>query len=164
MYEFNIHDVCMHMSLSIDIYGSYKKDRSLLHKSPVKETIFCKRDVCMHISFSIYIYEVATISRFLKNVGLLYRISSLLWGSFAKKTYNLKEPANHSHAIPHSLHSRHTKKTGLFCTKALSKRQYSAKETYIFKEPTNHSHPIPHILHLRYTQKIGCVRIHVMLY
>ena len=31
---------------------------------------------------------------------------------------------------------------GLFCKRALSKRQYSAKETYDFKEPTNCSHPI----------------------
>ena len=29
-----------------------------------------------------------------------YRVSSLLYGSFAKKTYNLKEPTNRSHLIP----------------------------------------------------------------
>jgi len=45
------------------------------------------------------IYEVATISRLLKIIGLFCRISSLLQGSFAKETYNLKEPTNRSHPI-----------------------------------------------------------------
>ena len=31
---------------------------------------------------------------------------------------------------------------GLFCKRALSKRQYSAKETYNFKQPTTCSHRI----------------------
>jgi len=31
---------------------------------------------------------------------------------------------------------------GLFCTRALVRRLYSAKETYHFKEPANRSHPI----------------------
>ena len=31
---------------------------------------------------------------------------------------------------------------GLFCKRALQKRQYFAKETYNSKEPTNRSHPI----------------------
>jgi len=31
---------------------------------------------------------------------------------------------------------------GLFCKRALQKRQYSAKETYNFIDPTNRSHPI----------------------
>ena len=38
--------------------------------------------------------------------------------------------------------SSHLKIIGLFCTRALLKRRYSAKETYIFKEPDNRSHPI----------------------
>jgi len=38
--------------------------------------------------------------------------------------------------------SRLLKIIGLFCKRALQKRQYSAKETYNFKEPTNRSHPI----------------------
>ena len=45
-------------------------------------------------------YGVATISRLLKILGLFCRISSLLYGSFAKKTYHFKEPTNHSHPIP----------------------------------------------------------------
>ena len=31
--------------------------------------------------------------------GLFCRISSLLWGSFAKETYNFKEPTNRSNPI-----------------------------------------------------------------
>jgi len=38
--------------------------------------------------------------------------------------------------------SRLLKIVGLFCTKVLWKRRYSAKETYYFKEPANRSHPI----------------------
>jgi len=44
-------------------------------------------------------YGVATISRLLKMIGLFCRISSLLWGSFAKETYHFKEPTNRSHPI-----------------------------------------------------------------
>ena len=46
----------------------------------------------MHTSISLgcYIsYGVATISRFLKIIGLFCRIQSVLQGSFAKETYNL---------------------------------------------------------------------------
>jgi len=49
--------------------------------------------------FSSIYYGVATISRLLKITGLLRRISILLWGSFAKETYNFKEPTNRSHPI-----------------------------------------------------------------
>jgi len=42
---------------------------------------------------------VATISRLLKIIGLLCRISSLLYISFAKETYNFKEPTSRSHPI-----------------------------------------------------------------
>ena len=52
-------------------------------------------------------YGVATISRLLKIIGLLCRLSSLLQGSFAKETYNFKEPTNRSHSIV----------VGLFCGK-----------------------------------------------
>jgi len=38
--------------------------------------------------------------------------------------------------------SRLLKIIGLFSTRALEKRRYSAKETYNFKEPTTCSHPI----------------------
>ena len=44
-------------------------------------------------------YGVATFSRLLKIIGLFCRILSLLWGSFAKETYNFKELTNRSHPI-----------------------------------------------------------------
>ena len=46
-------------------------------------------------------YGVATISRLLKIIRLFYRISALLWGSFAKETSNFKEPTHHSHPMCH---------------------------------------------------------------
>jgi len=51
-----------------------------------------------------YQYGVATISRLIKIIGLYCRISSLLYGSFAKETYNFKEPTNRSHPIGRALH------------------------------------------------------------
>ena len=41
-----------------------------------------------------------------------------------------------------ALVSRIDEMIGLFCKRALQKRQYSAKETYNFIDPTNRSHPI----------------------
>ena len=46
---------------------------------------------------------MATISRLLKNIGLFCRMSSLLWGSFAKETYNFKEPTHIVIMIPEYL-------------------------------------------------------------
>ena len=51
--------------------------------------------------------------------------------------------------------SRPPKNIGLFCKRALHKRQYSAKETYVLRKPTNRSHPIwhnrdPHIMRARH--------------
>ena len=45
------------------------------------------------------VYGVAMISRLLKIIGLFCRISSLLQGSFAKETYNFKEPTTCCHPI-----------------------------------------------------------------
>jgi len=45
-----------------------------------------------------YPYGVATISRLLKNMSLLQDIMSLQ-GTFAKETYNFKEPSTRSHPI-----------------------------------------------------------------
>jgi len=44
-------------------------------------------------------YGVATMSRRLKITGLFCRLSSLLQGSFAKETYNFKEPTNRNHPV-----------------------------------------------------------------
>jgi len=54
----------------------------------------------MHIYCTyMYAYGVSTISRLLKIIGLFCRISSLLYGSFAKETCNFKELTNRSHPI-----------------------------------------------------------------
>jgi len=45
------------------------------------------------------LYGVVTVSRLLKSIGLFCRISSLLQGSFAKETYNLKESTTCSHPV-----------------------------------------------------------------
>jgi len=44
-------------------------------------------------------YGLATIDRLLKDISLFCRIQSLLSGSFAKETYNFKEPTNRNHPI-----------------------------------------------------------------
>jgi len=44
-------------------------------------------------------HGVATVSRIDKIIGLFCRILSLLYGSFAKETYNLIDPTNQSHPI-----------------------------------------------------------------
>jgi len=56
-------------------------------------------------------YGVGTISKLLKIIGLVCRISSLLKGSFAKETYNSKEPTNQSHPISVSV-SQHIPSLG----------------------------------------------------
>ena len=48
--------------------------------------------------YQIY-YGVPTISRLLEITGLFCRISSFLWGFFAKETYNFIDPTNRNHPI-----------------------------------------------------------------
>jgi len=50
----------------------------------------------------LHAISVATISRLFEMIGLFCRISPLFQGSFAKETYNFKEPTNHSHPICHA--------------------------------------------------------------
>ena len=55
-----------------------------------------------HSMYTYYInkcYGMAMRSRLLKIIGLFCRTQSLLQGSFAKETYNFKEPTNRSHPI-----------------------------------------------------------------
>jgi len=52
-------------------------------------------------------YGVATSSRLLQIIGLFCRILSLLLGSFAKETYNFREPTNCSHPIPVTVRLSH---------------------------------------------------------
>jgi len=49
---------------------------------------------------------------------------------------------HHVNAYGVDLVSRIDKIIGLFCNRALLKRQYSGKETYNLIDPTNRSHPI----------------------
>ena len=58
------------------------------------------------------------------------------------KNVGIKLGLNHRFAYGVATISIHLKIIGLFCKRALQKRQYSAKETYNFKESTNCSHPI----------------------
>ena len=73
---------------------------------------------CIHTHLflsSICDYGVATISRLLKMIRLFCRISSLLYGSFAKETYNFKEPTSHSHPIPRTFAYIRTRKDVWSC-------------------------------------------------
>jgi len=56
----------------------------------------CVVGVCVAQKLS---YRVATIGRLLKIIGRFCRISSLFKGSFAKETYNFKEPTSRSRPI-----------------------------------------------------------------
>ena len=53
---------------------------------------------------------MATISRIDKIIGLFCRIASLLWGSFAKETYDFIDPTSISHPIA----SQMTRVTGIY--------------------------------------------------
>ena len=84
--------------------GSLFIDVVFIHRY---RSLFIDTGFCSQIRFSLHSYGsfgqvsygVATISRLLKNIGLFCRISSLLQGSFAKETYNFKEPTHRSHPI-----------------------------------------------------------------
>ena len=100
-----------------------------------------------HLSITISTYGLARVSRIDKIIGLFCRISFLLWGSFAKETYNLIDPTDRSHRIV-SYSMRWLRLVG-----ALKFQVSFAKETYKrddilqerhlnFEEPTNSSHLI----------------------
>jgi len=69
------------------------------HDSFIFGTSHWHSNILQRLSWCSRCYGVATISRLLKFIGLFCKISSLLKGSFAKETYNFKEPANRSHPI-----------------------------------------------------------------
>ena len=60
-------------------------------------------------------------------------------------THPCEQQRNQRRAVNYGVASgsRIDKITCFFCTRALSKRQYSAKKTYISIDPTDRSHPIP---------------------
>ena len=66
-----------------------------MQKEPCKRDYIlcaCNKDVRLS-------YEVATVSSIDKIIILFGRILSLLWGSFAKETYNLIDPTKQNHRI-----------------------------------------------------------------
>ena len=51
----------------------------------------------------IWASDITHVSSLLKTIGLFCRISCLLLGSFAKETYNFKEPTNRRYCTNHSV-------------------------------------------------------------
>ena len=87
--------------------GNSKRQRAYCHESARATHIAARprpraRALSLSLSLSpmlaLTYYVVATISRFLKIIGLFCRTSSLLQG-FATETNNFKEPINRSHPI-----------------------------------------------------------------
>ena len=91
---FSLSGVYMCIYTLMSVYSTYNQLQIGWHRIL---TSFLK--LCPRIRIRVSDYGVATIGRLLKNIGLFCRISSLLWGSFAKETYHFKEPTNRSHPI-----------------------------------------------------------------
>ena len=80
--------VCVYMHMCVHVYVYvYVYGKVYVH-------------ACAHVFVYVCGYGVATTSRRLKIIGLLCRMSSLLYGSSAQETYDFKEPTNSSHPIP----------------------------------------------------------------
>ena len=112
--------------------------------SPRKSRNFWIVPCCTHTTELIYWtgYGVATISRLLKIIGLFCRISSLLQGSFAKETYNLKESTIRSHPIALSRTNSPLISATTFRTKATCFRK---RDTH-FRWCIWMSHPFPQLI------------------
>jgi len=91
--------------------------RDIVRASYVKVVIRIYTNDISRISHRVYLIEfvngVATISGLLKMIGLYCRILSLLYGSFAKETYNLEEPTDRSHPILHRASRRDIRESWL---------------------------------------------------
>jgi len=73
--------------------------------------------MCIHIFlYACVYYGVATSSSLLQIIGIFCRLSSLLCGSFAKETCNLKEPTTRSHPILFCFHQDSVGKALRVCT------------------------------------------------
>jgi len=68
----------------------------------------------IHMGITKDTYGVATISRLLKIIRLSGEYRSLLWGSFAKETYNFKEPTHCSRPIQWGIHTHTYTHTGSY--------------------------------------------------
>jgi len=142
--------------------------RSLLQKSPMKKTIYCKRDVYVRaylgvtvtchavdtyihrkFRFSQLITETHGDPRWNFNPKWLKSCFTVVVPGFPLNLYTklTENPRQILTTFPMNMYgvatsSRLLQIIGLFCKRALWKRQYSAKETYNFNEPTHRSHPI----------------------
>ena len=87
---------------------------ALLQKRPIDlRSLLIEATPYMYISYiNVYMYRTRDSNNSnhscmrwlrlvgsLKNIGLFYKMSSLLYGSFARKTYVFEEPTNRSHPI-----------------------------------------------------------------
>ena len=88
-------------------YNDNRADFLLPHTITIKLHLL----YTMTIELNASSYGVATVSRIDKITGLFCRISSLLYGSFAKETYNLIDPTNQSHLLPELRNAATTKST-----------------------------------------------------
>jgi len=95
MYMYSRTSVCVSISvcvcLCVCVYMMYVRCAHTAAAEWPQMVDLCVLLCCMH--------GVATISRLLKIIGLFCRIQFLLYGSFAKETYNFEDPTNRSHPI-----------------------------------------------------------------
>ena len=83
--------ICIHIYIYIYIY---------IYRYTYSAFVYMTKGMCMQMPrLCGTVYGMATISRLLTIIGHFCRILSLLQGSFAKKTYDFKEPTNRSHPI-----------------------------------------------------------------
>ena len=85
---------------------------------------------------------MATISRLLKIIGLVCRISSLFQGFFAKETYHLKEPTNRSHPITHNRNS--LQQTATRCDEHCNTLQHTATHCNTLQHTAAHCSTLQH--------------------
>jgi len=72
----------------------------------------------------------------MKITGLFCRISSLLYGSFAKETYNLNEPTNRSHPIGCRCFVSHFPQTSPELSGPFEERDLQPKASYASSPPS----------------------------
>jgi len=75
-------------------------------------------------------YGVAAISRLLQIIDLFCRIQTLLYGSFAKESYNFKEPTNRSHPITRIVRIHVEIPSMQTLKRTHGKRQYTLRRTH----------------------------------
>jgi len=98
--------VCM-FEVFLYVYEYVIGGQGMGHNSWVMSDIWMSTLVCVCLSVGVMDTHMGWLrsvgSRIDKIIGLVCRISSLLWGSFAKETHTLIDPANQSHTIQRRL-------------------------------------------------------------